>query len=176
MSDDSLICVITRELHPLCSLLVTRCSLPSDRLIQFFYFKFKNKTARYISAVPKQGSSGVTGSVRVSQKNEQRTIKQVIFWPCATASRSGAERCQLLIFSKAYAKDYRDSLDNTLSSIGAVSNFIKHVWTNAKEQDFETKGDLHQWVCDNMEVSNPNIILCSHIFCYQGCWLVNHQK
>ena len=44
-------------------------------------------------------------------------------------------------------------LDHTLSSIGAVSNFTKHMWTHAKEQDFETKGDLHQWVRNNMEVS-----------------------
>ena len=37
-----------------------------------------------------------------------------------------------------------ESLGHSMSSVGTMSNFAKHMWTHAKEQTFETKGVLHQ--------------------------------
>ena len=43
------------------------------------------------------------------------------------AFSSAMTRQEILQARKGYAKDYRDSLDHTLSSIGTVSNFTKHI-------------------------------------------------
>jgi hypothetical protein len=69
------------------------------------------------------------------------------------AFNSSMTRQEILQARKGYAIDYREGLDHALSSVGKTSNFTKHMWTHAKEQTFETKGELHQWVRNNMEVS-----------------------
>jgi len=58
---------------------------------------------------------------------------------------------QLRELEKARTELLRPILESKFNSLD-VSNFTKHMWSHAEEQDFQSKTALYAWVRENMEV------------------------
>ena len=61
-------------------------------------------------------------------------------------------RQEILRARTELANSYRTNLEKALASVGNVSNFTKHMWNHARQHHFETRGEIAQWVRENMTV------------------------